>query len=32
MASFEFAHGSAKIICERPHFYRRAVTTALGLG
>ncbi len=32
MASFEFAHGSDKIVCERPYFDRRAVTTALGLG
>jgi hypothetical protein len=31
MASFEFAQGSAKIICERPYFDRRAVITALGL-
>ena len=31
MASFEFAPGSAKIICERPYFDRRAVMTALGL-
>ena len=32
MASFEFEPGSAKIICERPYFDRRAVMTALGLG
>jgi hypothetical protein len=32
MASFEFEPGSAKIICERPYFDRRAVVTALGLG
>ena len=31
MASFEFAPKSAKIICERPYFDRRAVVTALGL-
>jgi predicted ester cyclase len=31
MASFEFTPGSAKIICERPYFDRRAVITALGL-
>jgi len=31
MASFEFAPNSAKIICERPYFDRRAVITALGL-
>ena len=31
MASFEFAPNSAKIICERPYFDRRAVVTALGL-
>jgi len=30
MASFEFAPGSAKIICERPYYDRRAVITALG--
>src|SRR5436190_21483655 len=29
MASFEFAPGTAKIICERPYFDRRAVITAL---
>jgi SnoaL-like polyketide cyclase len=32
MASFEFAPGTAKIICERPYYDRRAVVTALGLG
>ncbi len=32
MASFEFAPGSDRIVCERPYFDRRAVTTALGLG
>jgi len=32
MASFEFAPGTASIICERPYFDRRAVVTALGLG
>jgi predicted ester cyclase len=32
MASFEFAPGTAKIICERPYFDRRAVMTALELG
>src|SRR4051794_21514086 len=32
MASFEFAPGSATIICERPYFDRRAMMTALGLG
>jgi len=32
MASFEFAPGSARIVCERPYFDRRAVLTALGLG
>ena len=31
MASFEFAPGSAKIVCERPYFDQRAVVTALGL-
>ena len=31
MASFEFAPGSDKIVCERPFFDRRAVITALGL-
>jgi hypothetical protein len=31
MASFEFAPGSAQIVCERPYFDRRAVTRALGL-
>jgi hypothetical protein len=31
MASFEFADGSAKIICEGPYFDQRAVITALGL-
>jgi limonene-1,2-epoxide hydrolase len=31
MASFEFAPGSAKIMCERPYYDRRAVITALGL-
>jgi hypothetical protein len=31
MASFEFAPDTARIICERPDFDRRAVTTALGL-
>jgi ketosteroid isomerase-like protein len=31
MASFEFAPGTARIICERPYFDRRAVITALGL-
>jgi hypothetical protein len=31
-SSFEFEPGSAKIICERPYFDRRAVVTALGLG
>ncbi len=30
-ASFEFAPGSAKIICERPYFDQRAVLKALGL-
>jgi hypothetical protein len=32
MASFEFAPGSAKIICERPYFDRRAVITGAGTG
>jgi hypothetical protein len=32
MASFEFAPDTAKIVCERPYFDRRAVMTALGLG
>ena len=32
MASFEFQPGTAKIICERPYYDRRAVVTALGLG
>ena len=32
MASFEFAPGTASIICERPYYDRRAVVTALGLG
>jgi hypothetical protein len=32
MASFEFAPGTAKIVCERPYFDRRAVMSALGLG
>ena len=31
MASFEFAAGSDKIVCERPFYDRRAVVTALGL-
>jgi len=31
MASFEFAADTARIICERPYFDRRAVITALGL-
>jgi len=31
MAIFEFAPGSAKIVCERPYFDQRAVITALGL-
>jgi hypothetical protein len=31
MASFEFAPGSAKIVCERPYFDQRAVIRALGL-
>lgn len=31
MASFEFAPGSDKIVCERPFFDRRAVIAALGL-
>jgi limonene-1,2-epoxide hydrolase len=30
-ASFEFAPGSAKIVCERPYFDQRAVLRALGL-
>lgn len=30
-ASFEFAPGSDKIICERPYFDQRAVIRALGL-
>ena len=30
-ASFEFAPGSAKIVCERPYFDQRAVVTALDL-
>lgn len=32
MASFEFASGTAKIVCERPYFDQRAVLMALGLG
>ena len=32
MASFEFAPGTASIICERPYYDRRAVVTALGIG
>jgi hypothetical protein len=32
MASFEFAPGTANIICERPYCDRRAVVTALGIG
>ena len=32
MASFEFAPGTASIICERPYCDRRAVVTALGIG
>jgi hypothetical protein len=32
MASFEFAPGTASIICERSYFDRRAVVTALSLG
>src|ERR1700716_3295984 len=32
MASFEFAPDTAKIVCERPYFDRRAVMSALGLG
>lgn len=31
MASFEFAPGSAKILCERPYFDQGAVIRALGL-
>jgi limonene-1,2-epoxide hydrolase len=31
MASFEFAVGSDKIVCERPYFDQRAVIRALGL-
>ena len=31
MASFEFAPGSDKIVCERPYFDQRAVVKALGL-
>jgi len=31
MASFEFASGSDKIICERPYFDQCAVTSAQGL-
>ena len=31
-ASFEFAPGSDKIVCERPYFDQGAVTRALGLG
>jgi hypothetical protein len=31
MASFEFAPGSAKILCERPYFDQGAVVRALGL-
>jgi hypothetical protein len=31
MASFEFAPDSAKVVCERPYFDRRAVLTVLGL-
>lgn len=31
-ASFEFAKGSDKIICERPYFDQGAVARALGLG
>ncbi len=31
MASFEFAPGSAKIVCERPYFDQQAVVKALGL-
>jgi ketosteroid isomerase-like protein len=31
MASFAFAPGSAKIVCERPYFDQRAVIRALGL-
>lgn len=30
-ASFEFAPGTAKIVCERPYFDQAAVTRALGL-
>ena len=30
-ASFEFASGSDKIVCERPYFDQNAVTRALGL-
>jgi hypothetical protein len=29
---FEFAPGTARIVCERPCYDRRAVMTALGLG
>ena len=32
MASFEFAPGSDRIVCERPYFDQRAVIRALGLG
>lgn len=32
MASFEFAPGSDRIICERPYFDQGAVLRALGLG
>jgi len=31
MASFEFAPGSNRIVCERPYFDRRAALAALGL-
>jgi ketosteroid isomerase-like protein len=31
MASFEFAPGSDRIVCERPYFDQRAVIRALGL-
>jgi hypothetical protein len=32
MASFQFEPGSARIVCERPYYDRRAVITALELG
>jgi hypothetical protein len=32
MAGFEFAPGTASMICGRPYHDRRAVVTALGVG